>query len=279
METLELHPLCTLFPRIAGAEFEALKADILANGLRQPIVVLDGMILDGGNRYAACIAVDIDPDIVEFEGGSPVAFVLSSNLHRRHLSAGQQAAIVASAQDWTKAQAVGKPQLRNVAQLDTATTRAAQSGASHRTQQMADKVAKASPELARQVAHGEVSLPQAVKQISPVKAPSQNDAEMEDAFGVDPVAELEIAYKENNALHEQIVALSASDTGAELAKQVTRCQGIEARLALEMNKVNQLDKELRYFGKIAKELRDLLCVESNSKIVGAVRVALEHKAA
>jgi hypothetical protein len=169
MDTLELHPLCTLFPRIAGAEFEALKADILANGLRQPIVVLDGMILDGGNRYAACIAVGIDPDIVEFEGGSPVAFVLSSNLHRRHLSAGQQAAIVASAQDWTKAQAVGKPKSGHVTGLETVAGRALQSGASDKTQRRADKVAKASPELARQVAHGEMSLPQALKKISPPK--------------------------------------------------------------------------------------------------------------
>ncbi len=77
---------------------------------------------------------------------------MAANLHRRQLSAGQQAAIVASAQDWANAQTVGKPQLRNVAQLETAKDRAAQSGASHRTQQMADKVAKADPALSRQVA-------------------------------------------------------------------------------------------------------------------------------
>lgn len=164
---LELHPLCTLFPRITGNEFESLKADIELNGLRNPIVLHDGFILDGGNRYRACMEIGVIPETIEYAGGNLVHYVLSVNMHRRHLSAGQQAAIVASAQDWGNAQTVGNPQLRNVAQLDTAKDRAAQSGASHRTQQMADAVAKKSPELARQVAHGEISLQKAHEQIAP----------------------------------------------------------------------------------------------------------------
>ena len=51
--THELHPLCTLFPRMGGAEFDALCADIKANGLREAITLHNGMILDGGNRYRA----------------------------------------------------------------------------------------------------------------------------------------------------------------------------------------------------------------------------------
>lgn len=172
---LELHPLCTLFPRLSGAEFESLKDDIRANGLRNPIVTHEGMILDGGNRYRACIEIGITPKTVKFDGGNLVSFVLSANLHRRHLSPGQQAAIVASAQDWARAQTVGRPnssnadKSRNVAGLSTAKERAAQSGASLRTQEMADKVAKESPELAKRVAHGEVSLPAAVKEIERAK--------------------------------------------------------------------------------------------------------------
>jgi FtsZ-binding cell division protein ZapB len=164
----ELHPLCTLFPRVTGAEFDALVSDIKANGLRSPIVLHGGMVLDGGNRYRACLDAGVEPRFVEFEGGSVVAFVLSANLHRRHLSAGQQAAIVASAQDWAQAQPASRPEKAgNVTGLSTVADRAAQSGASDKTQRMADKVAKASPELAKQVAHGEISLPKAVEQISP----------------------------------------------------------------------------------------------------------------
>ncbi len=72
-------------------------------------------------------------------------------LHRRHLSPGQQAAIVASAQDWAKAQPASRPEKAgNVAGLSTVAQRAAESGASDRTQRMADKVAKADPALAVQ---------------------------------------------------------------------------------------------------------------------------------
>lgn len=183
--TIELHPLCTLFPRLIGSEFDALRDDIKTNGLRAPIVLHDGMILDGGNRYRACIDAGITPDFVEFSGGNLVSFVLSANLHRRHMSAGQQAAIVASAQDWGKAQTVGNPQFKqseqkcNVAPLATSEQRAAESGASLRTQKMADKVAKADPELAKQVAHGEKSLPQALREISPPKQPAYDPAEDE----------------------------------------------------------------------------------------------------
>lgn len=158
----ELHPLCTLFPRVDGAEFDALVADVKANGLRQPIVLHDGMILDGGNRYRACVEAGVKPSFVKFDGDNLVSFVLSANLHRRHLSTGQQAAIVASAQDWAKAQTVGKPKSGNVAGLERVQDRAAQSGASERTQRMADKVAKADPVLAKKVGLGEVSLPKAV---------------------------------------------------------------------------------------------------------------------
>ena len=94
---MELHPLCTLFPRMEGAEFDALVADIKAHGLRNPIITLDGMVLDGGNRFRACQAAGVAPRFTEFVGDSIVAFVLGQNLHRRHMTPGQQAAIVASA--------------------------------------------------------------------------------------------------------------------------------------------------------------------------------------
>jgi len=166
---LALHPLCALFPPIEGAEFEGLKADIEANGLQRPIVMLDGTILDGANRYRACIESGVEPITVPYSGNDPLQFVLSENLHRRHLTAGQHAAIVASATDWLEAQTHGGDRKSDQAAtlpLETVAARAAQSGASERTQRMADKVARANPELAKQVAYGEISLPKAVEQVS-----------------------------------------------------------------------------------------------------------------
>lgn len=179
--TMELHPLCTLFPRIIGSEFEALKADIAANGLRHPIVVHQGFILDGGNRYRACIEAGVEPTTVEFKDGNLVSFVLSANLHRRHLSTGQQAAIVASATDWAKSQKVGRPvnaealphlyndnnSQEEALPLETVADRAAMSGATSRTQRDADKLVREHPELAKEVTQGRKSLYKAVQESKP----------------------------------------------------------------------------------------------------------------
>ncbi len=206
---MELHPLCTLFPRMAGAEFDALVADIKLNGQREPIILHDGMILDGGNRYRACLAAGVEPATMKFGGGNIVSYVLSANMHRRHMTPGQQAAIVASAQDWAQAQTAGGDRKGKQAKikvqdctLKTAEDRAAQSGASLRTQKDADKVAKASPELARQVAHGEKSLPKAVKEVTG-KLPGAKPAKP--AKPADPVIvsdELTKLREENEALRE-----------------------------------------------------------------------------
>lgn len=217
--TYELHPLCTLFPRVTGAEFDALVQDIRANGLRQPIVLHNDMILDGGNRYRACLEAGVQPHFEHYEGESIVAFVLSANLHRRHLSAGQQAAIVASAQDWAKAQGRGgdrKSDQSAILHFDSVEKRAAEAGASVRTQKMADKVVKASPELGKKVAQGEVTLPEAMQQLTgkrpgakPAPAPEPVNHELEEA--AQAIAEL---ADENEKLRDRL-AVEAMDASEE----------------------------------------------------------------
>ncbi|MCK9619019.1 MAG: hypothetical protein M0R47_00620 [Methylobacter sp.] len=169
-QTMELHPLCTYFPRMSEAEFDSLKDNLLANGQTHPIYTLDGMILDGGNRYRALCELGIAPVLIEYTGSNPTQFILSSNLHRRHLTQGQSAAIVSASQSWVNAQATDNSQLRDTVQLNTATARAKQSGVGQRTQQLADKLVKEAPaELVKEVIDGKKSLNKAIKEITPPK--------------------------------------------------------------------------------------------------------------
>jgi hypothetical protein len=166
-----LHPLCTFFPRIEEADFQILKLDIATHGQTHPIYTLDGMILDGGNRYRALCELGIEPKTVEYTGNNPVQFVLSSNLRRRHLTPGQAAAIISATQDWAKANSRGgdrKSDQSATLHFDSVANRAEASGASERTQKMADKLVKEAPqELVKEVTTGQKSLPQALKEIAP----------------------------------------------------------------------------------------------------------------
>lgn len=89
---MEPHPLAERFPLIDGDEYERFRADIAANGLRDAITTFGGKILDGRNRYRACLELGVTPRFVEFVGTEEEAAALvdSRNLERRHLTAEQQ---------------------------------------------------------------------------------------------------------------------------------------------------------------------------------------------
>jgi hypothetical protein len=101
-----VHPAAALFPLIVGAEFEALVEDIRANGQMEPIVLsADGVLIDGRNRGLACQRLGLTPRVRVHDGADVVQFVISHNLHRRHLTESQRAMIAAS----LSARPMGRP--------------------------------------------------------------------------------------------------------------------------------------------------------------------------
>jgi N6-adenosine-specific RNA methylase IME4 len=89
------HEVANIFPLMLRDDFDTLKADIAVHGQREPIWLhTDGSIIDGRNRHRACVELGITPIFRTWSGeGSLVNFVVSLNLHRRHLDTGQRAMI------------------------------------------------------------------------------------------------------------------------------------------------------------------------------------------
>ncbi len=94
---MKAHPAADIFPLMAEDELQALAEDIKANGQQHPIVVLDGQILDGRNRFRACELAGVEPTFADANGTDPWTLVVSLNVKRRNLTASQRAVAAAEA--------------------------------------------------------------------------------------------------------------------------------------------------------------------------------------
>lgn len=92
---IEYHPACLLLPRMSQEEFTAL-CESMKSGFdaRHPILLADGMILDGRHRYEAAIEVGVEPQFIHFAGGDPYGFVRREHEARRSWLSGVQKAAV-----------------------------------------------------------------------------------------------------------------------------------------------------------------------------------------
>jgi hypothetical protein len=89
------HEYANIFPMMTDDELSSLVEDIKTNGQSEPIVMLEGKILDGRNRYRACEIAGVSAKFRQFTGSDPLGFVVSHNLHRRHLTESQRAMVAA----------------------------------------------------------------------------------------------------------------------------------------------------------------------------------------
>lgn len=91
MKRLQPHPIALLFPAMSHEEYQFLKEDIQQHGLKHPLVLLGGKIVDGWHRYRICLELRLKPRFVELpRGADALAESVSANLARRQLSPAQR---------------------------------------------------------------------------------------------------------------------------------------------------------------------------------------------
>jgi hypothetical protein len=85
----ERHPLSAAWPNMQQEELEALVESIQMHGLRDPIVLLEDLVLDGWHRYTACLTAGMQPVFTVFDGDDPIAYI-SDKHNRRSLTLTQR---------------------------------------------------------------------------------------------------------------------------------------------------------------------------------------------
>lgn len=163
----------------------------------------------------------------------------------------------------------------------------AELGLTKKESAVAQKLAALPEKDFEQVREGNVTVAKAIAAVNQTKPPATTappppppvpeefadvdvDAAMSD---IDPMEEVKRLQADNRQLEEQLKALQVDDTKAELAKQIKMRQALEGRLGFEMEKVNQLQRELDGYGKWYAELRKITGKDRRSEITRIVKAA------
>ncbi len=185
MSEYEFHPLCKMFPVMPDDQLTDLSEDIKRTGQRQPILLLDGKIIDGRNRYLACVRAEVAPKFKAFKGDA-MELVKSLNVFRRHLTDDQRAMFAAELVDAGK----GRPKMgRNGPFTKSKAAKAFK--VSDRSVKRALKIKrKGTPALKTQVAAGNISVHKA-SEVADRPKPQQRET----VAAVRRIAELEEKMK------------------------------------------------------------------------------------
>jgi hypothetical protein len=94
----KFHEIANIFPMLSKEELTELAEDIKKQGLLFPIMLYEGKILDGRNRYLAakqCGYQFKEYDFGERHYRNPKAYVISANITRRHLTPAKRRELIA----------------------------------------------------------------------------------------------------------------------------------------------------------------------------------------
>jgi N6-adenosine-specific RNA methylase IME4 len=180
----QFHEVANIFPLMSDEELGALTQDIKANGLHEAICMHGDKIIDGRNRYRACLAAGVEPHYRHWDGvGSLVTYIISLNLHRRHLTSSQRAAVAVDILPMLEAEAkerqaenMRRNQIQNSQNFDYSEQVITPPGDGRSTEQAgnmagvnrqyvsdAKKLKESAPVIFEQVRRGEVTIAEAKK--------------------------------------------------------------------------------------------------------------------
>jgi hypothetical protein len=261
----EVHPFAASFPMMSEDELIELAADITKNGLRHPLMLDNAgrQLLDGRNRKRACAIAKVEPRYDQLpEGVDPIAYIISVNIERRHLNEGQRAIMLAMAYPER-----GKGGRGKLSQIYEGLTPAERASAQNRMSHAREIVAHAdlakrvmaktlsldhalkearwlianakleaqhqrrlefdAPDLAEQVASGELSLYQAMQQHAARQAKASADRRKEREAWVSALRVVVAGWKNGMRADDTARALAAHALGIDPGRIKTDLDGLD----------------------------------------------------
>jgi len=247
MRTIPPHPLCSVWPQMTVAEKHELIDDIKANGVLEPVVLLDGKILDGFHRYNAARAAGVSCNTKELAGDDPAGFVISRNAKRRHMTKRTLAIAVAGCREWAPP---------NIKVADLPEQKAA---AVKTTQQMADEagVSKSTMASAKRVVRGVEPAdppPPTPKPAAARKVATQEIIDLKDR----QIFELEervVGYEERLKSFHNSASKESAKRDEVVVNQRAEISTLKSQLREWQAKYNEANKMAKTFERKAKSLQ------------------------
>ena len=173
-----LKELEVLIPPLTSEEFKQLERNILEEGIRDPLVTWNGILVDGHNRYRIATEYDIDFVTIEKEFSDMNAvkeWMINNQFGRRNLNNYQRSVLALQLEDVFNAKAKEKEQFRkttsqisdeSLPEISTKKELAKIANVSHDTIARVKRIeATASPEIKAKVSTGQISINEAYKEI------------------------------------------------------------------------------------------------------------------
>ena len=172
---MKVHRYADMFPLMVGEEYTKLRDDIAIYGQIDPIITYQDEIVDGRNRYNACIELTIEPIFADYKGSEEqlLAYVISKNIIRRHLTSDQLACaavdILPKLREEAKERHGERTDLHEnfrgslaYGQVEEIASRIFHTNENY--VRLADKLKKKSPELLTKLKSGEAKLYKTIKE-------------------------------------------------------------------------------------------------------------------
>jgi N6-adenosine-specific RNA methylase IME4 len=231
MTDLSAHPAAAIFPMLPEDELQQLADNIAANGLLYPIILFDGLVLDGRNRLAACTLASVVPTFDHWTGEDPIGYVISCNVERRNINATQLAFCALASmplyveqardrQEWAKAG--GNPPLTQLVEEGSGEAASHAAKQFHTNRQYiydAKRIDAERPDLAEQCKAGKLTISQAMREIKrgdrvALIADDLPTGNLYPVLYADPPWRYDFAPSSSREIENQYPTLSTKEIGA-----------------------------------------------------------------